>query len=47
MSVEILVILLVAAVYFGGLLYVGFKLSKTMHSLDDYILGGRNLLGSS
>ncbi|MBM7632915.1 sodium:solute symporter family protein [Geomicrobium sediminis] len=43
MSAEILVILLVAAIYFGGLLYVGFKLSKTMHSLDDYILGGRNL----
>lgn len=43
MSGESIVILTVGAIYLLGMLYIGYKVSKQLQSLDDYILGGRNL----
>ncbi len=43
MNGESIVILTVGAIYLLGMLYAGYKASKQLHSLDDYILGGRNL----
>ncbi|MEC0368843.1 sodium:solute symporter family protein [Paenibacillus chibensis] len=43
MSNETLVIMIVMIVYIAGLLLIGFRMSKQIKTLDDYILAGRNL----
>ncbi len=43
MTNENIVILLVGGIYLALMLYIGFKVSKKINTLDDFILGGRNL----